>query len=115
MHLHAGAAMIDLVDVNGQLEKGGDAPDPHRQNVDHLCLRIDPFNEDELLAYLRSQGSPSILLNRATARKATDRRFTSAIRTAIASSLRGRRSAEILALPLMSASRWLSTTRSDLF
>lgn len=37
-------------------KKGGDAPDPHRQNVDHLCLRIDPFNEDELLAYLRSQG-----------------------------------------------------------
>ena len=85
VHLRAGTAMIDLVDVNGQLgKKGGDAPDPHRQNVDHLCLRIDPFNEDELLAYLRSQGSPSTLLNRATARKATGHRFTSAIRMAIA-------------------------------
>ncbi|MBH3249203.1 VOC family protein [Serratia marcescens] len=59
VHLRAGTAMIDLVDVNGQLgKKGGDAPDPHRQNVDHLCLRIVPFNEDELLAYLRSQGIP---------------------------------------------------------
>ncbi|MBI6135591.1 VOC family protein [Serratia marcescens] len=57
MHLRAGAAMIDLIDVNGQLgKKGGEAPDPRRQNVDHVCLRIDPFNEDDLLAYLRSQG-----------------------------------------------------------
>ncbi|HBB9123878.1 VOC family protein [Serratia marcescens] len=57
MHLRAGAAMIDLVDINGVLgKKGGAAPDHHRQNVDHVCLRIDPFNEDELLAYLRAQG-----------------------------------------------------------
>ncbi|HEJ6930089.1 TPA: VOC family protein [Serratia marcescens] len=57
MHLRAGAAMIDLVDINGVLgKKGGTVPDPHRQNVDHVCLRIDPFNEGELLAYLRSQG-----------------------------------------------------------
>ncbi|HEJ7935349.1 VOC family protein [Serratia marcescens] len=57
VHLRAGASMIDLVDVNGVLgKKGGETPDPHRQNVDHVCLRIDPFNEDALLAYLRSQG-----------------------------------------------------------
>jgi catechol 2,3-dioxygenase-like lactoylglutathione lyase family enzyme len=49
--------MIDLVDINGVLgKKGGEAPDPHRQNVDHVCLRIDPFNEEALLTYLRSQG-----------------------------------------------------------
>ncbi len=57
VHLRAGASMIDLVDINGVLgKKGGAAPDRHRQNVDHVCLRIDPFNEDELLAYLRAQG-----------------------------------------------------------
>ncbi|ALD44871.1 VOC family protein [Serratia sp. TSA_130.2] len=57
VHLRAGASMIDLVDVNGVLgKKGGEAPDLHRQNVDHVCLRIDPFNEDALLTYLRSQG-----------------------------------------------------------
>lgn len=57
VHLRAGASMIDLVDVNGVLgKKGGETPDPQRQNVDHVCLRIDPFNEDALLTYLRSQG-----------------------------------------------------------
>ncbi|OKB66341.1 lactoylglutathione lyase [Serratia marcescens] len=57
VHLRAGSAMIDLVDVNGTLGKqGGEPPDPRRQNVDHVCLRIDPFNEEDLLAYLRSQG-----------------------------------------------------------
>ncbi|KYQ98576.1 lactoylglutathione lyase [Serratia plymuthica] len=57
VHLRAGASMIDLVDVNGMLgRKGGMPPDARQQNVDHFCLRIDPFNEDALLTYLRSQG-----------------------------------------------------------
>ncbi|HEI9712606.1 TPA: VOC family protein [Serratia marcescens] len=57
VHLRAGASMIDLVDVNGMLgRKGGMPPDARQQNVDHFCLRIDPFNEEVLLTYLRSQG-----------------------------------------------------------
>ena len=57
VHLRAGASMIDLVDVNGMLgRKGGMPPDARQQNVDHFCLRIEPFNEDALLTYLRSQG-----------------------------------------------------------
>ncbi|MEH0871238.1 VOC family protein [Serratia liquefaciens] len=57
VHLRVGVSMLDLVDVDGVLgKKGGQHPDARQQNVDHFCLRIEPFNEGELLAYLRSQG-----------------------------------------------------------
>ncbi|CAI1075259.1 VOC family protein [Serratia entomophila] len=57
VHLRAGVSMIDLVDVDGVLgKKGGMHPDARQQNVDHFCLRIEPFNEGELLAYLQAQG-----------------------------------------------------------
>ncbi len=94
MHLHAGAAMIDLVDVNGQLGKKA-AMRPiltGKMSITSACASI-LSTKTNCWPICDRKGSPSILLNRATARKATDRRFTSAIRTAIASSLRGRRSA----------------------
>ena len=60
MQLRAGNALIDIVDVNGKLgERGGPAPgavDPGGRNVDHFCLQIEPFNENELKAYLDSKG-----------------------------------------------------------
>lgn len=101
--------------LTASLEKGGDAPDPHRQNVDHLCLRIDPFNEDELLAYLRSQG---IAVDPAESRYGAEGDgpsiyFSDPDGNRI--ELKGPAIGWITALPLMSASRWLSTTRSDLF
>lgn len=44
-HLRAGSAMIDVVDINGPLGIDGVAePAPYGRNVDHLCLRIDPFD-----------------------------------------------------------------------
>lgn len=55
--LRAGAALIDIVDVNGELGKsGGPAPQATGNNVDHFCLQIEPFTEDELIAYLQSCG-----------------------------------------------------------
>ncbi|NLA52198.1 MAG: VOC family protein [Alcaligenaceae bacterium] len=55
VHLRTGTSMIDIIDVKGILGKaGGDAPDSHRPNVDHLCLRIEPFNLTELRAYFAS-------------------------------------------------------------
>lgn len=57
VHLRAGASMIDLVDVQGPLGRpGGAAAESERRNVDHFCLRIDPFNEPELLAHLARHG-----------------------------------------------------------
>ena len=55
--LRAGNALIDIVDVNGELGKaGGAAPGPTGNNLDHFCLQIEPFDEVELIAYLKSHG-----------------------------------------------------------
>jgi glyoxylase I family protein len=55
--LRAGNALIDIVDVNGELGKaGGAAPGPTGNNLDHFCLQIEPFDEAELVAYLQSHG-----------------------------------------------------------
>lgn len=57
VHLRAGASMIDLVSVDGKLgSRGGPAPATEARNVDHLCLRIEPFNEPELVAHLGMHG-----------------------------------------------------------
>lgn len=56
-HLRAGAALIDIVDVNGELGVlGGGAPDETGNNVDHFCLQIAPVAEQELQAYLKRCG-----------------------------------------------------------
>lgn len=46
IHLRAGTSMIDLVDLQGELgRKGGGAAGVEQRNVDHFCLRIEPFDE----------------------------------------------------------------------
>ena len=58
VHLRAGASMIDLVSVDGPLgSAGGAAPQPQGRNVDHLCLRIEPFHEAALAAHLQACGA----------------------------------------------------------
>lgn len=53
IHIRAGASMIDLVAVDGLLGIGGGAaPGAEARNVDHLCLRIDPFNEQDIIQHL---------------------------------------------------------------
>ena len=55
--LRAGNALIDIVDVNGELgQKGGAAPGTSGNNLDHFCLQIDGFDESELIAWLQARG-----------------------------------------------------------
>ncbi len=56
-HLEAGDAMLDIVSIDGPLGKNGVSfsAGPGR-NVDHLCLRISPFNYDALKAHFESFG-----------------------------------------------------------
>lgn len=55
--LRAGNSLIDIIDVHGELgQAGGPAPQTTGQNVDHFCLQIAPYNEDELLNHLRQYG-----------------------------------------------------------
>jgi catechol 2,3-dioxygenase-like lactoylglutathione lyase family enzyme len=55
--LRAGSSLIDLIPVDGQLGKvGGAAPGKEARNLDHFCLRIDPFDADEIFTHLRNNG-----------------------------------------------------------
>lgn len=57
MQLRAGVSLVDLVDVESELGRaGGAAPGKTRRNMDHLCLRIEPFDENALVAHLVSNG-----------------------------------------------------------
>ena len=51
-------ALIDLVPVDGPLgSKGGAAPGAEGRNLDHFCLRIEPFDADTIMAHLRAHGA----------------------------------------------------------
>jgi len=58
-HLRAGASMIDLITVDGPLGRpGGAAPGREARNMDHLCLRVEPFDPDAIVAHLKSHNVP---------------------------------------------------------
>jgi catechol 2,3-dioxygenase-like lactoylglutathione lyase family enzyme len=51
--LRAGAALIDLVNIDGVVGKrGGAAPRTEGRNVDHVAIAIRPFERDALRAHL---------------------------------------------------------------
>ena len=57
VQLRAGRSLIDLVDVAGKLGRmGGAAPGAEGRNMDHLCLRVEPFDRDAILAHLAAHG-----------------------------------------------------------
>lgn len=57
VHLRAGASQIDLVAVDGQLGRvGGAAPGEEGRNLDHLCLRIERFDLEEIRRQLAPWG-----------------------------------------------------------
>ena len=57
VHLRAGLSMIDLISIDGTLGKrGGAAPNSDGRNVDHICLHIDPFDQDALQQHLQRCG-----------------------------------------------------------
>lgn len=56
-HLRVGTAMLDLVEVEGPLGKqGGAAPGAEGRNMDHLCFRVEPFDQEAIVAHLRKHG-----------------------------------------------------------
>ncbi|GLH71359.1 lactoylglutathione lyase [Geothrix rubra] len=57
VHLRAGRSMLDLISVSGKLgAPGGAAPGSEGRNLDHLCLRIEPFDEAALRARFAAHG-----------------------------------------------------------
>ncbi|VTU29690.1 Virulence protein [Variovorax sp. PBS-H4] len=57
IQLRAGRSMVDLVPVDGELGRAGGAP-PGREgrNLDHFCLRVDPFDEAAIRSHLAAHG-----------------------------------------------------------
>jgi glyoxylase I family protein len=57
IQLRAGRSMIDLVPVDGALGRaGGAAPGAQGRNLDHFCLRVEPFDEAAIRAHLAAHG-----------------------------------------------------------
>lgn len=58
LQLRAGASLVDLVDIEGKLGRlGGAAPGAEGRNMDHLCLRVEPFDRDAIVRHLQSSGA----------------------------------------------------------
>jgi len=57
VHIRAGASMVDLVAIDGELGRaGGAGPATEGRNVDHLCLRVEPFDEHAIVWHLAAHG-----------------------------------------------------------
>lgn len=55
--LRAGSSLIDIVDTSGELgRRGGPPPGDDGLNLDHFCLRIEPWDETSIRDFLNSQG-----------------------------------------------------------
>ncbi len=58
MQLRAGRSLIDLVPLDGKLGRaGGAAPGAEGRNVDHVCLRVEPFDGATIIAHLGASGA----------------------------------------------------------
>jgi len=57
LQLRAGAALIDLVPLDGKLgREGGAGPGVEGRNLDHFCVRLERFDEAALRAHLARHG-----------------------------------------------------------
>jgi glyoxylase I family protein len=57
LQVRMGAQIVDLVPVDGKAGRaGGAAPGREGRNVDHFALRIDPFDDAAIRAYLTARG-----------------------------------------------------------
>lgn len=55
VQLRAGASLIDLVPVDGKLGRhGGVAPCREGHNMDHVCLRVEDYDEAAILSHLNA-------------------------------------------------------------
>ena len=56
-HLRIGRSMLDLVTIDGPSGKrGGAAPGKEGRNVDHFCFRVEPFDQEAIVAHLKKHG-----------------------------------------------------------
>ena len=57
VQLRAGRSLVDLVPVDGELGRaGGAAPGREGHNMDHICFRLESFDETSLSEHLSVHG-----------------------------------------------------------
>ncbi|MEE8286095.1 MAG: VOC family protein [Gammaproteobacteria bacterium] len=57
IQLRAGRSLVDIVRVDSEIgRKGGGAPGAQGRNLDHFCVRVDPFDEAAIRAQLKAKG-----------------------------------------------------------
>ena len=57
VQLRAGRGLIDLIPVDSEIGRaGGAAPGREGRNLDHFCLRVEPWDAEAIRAHLRAHG-----------------------------------------------------------
>ncbi len=57
VQLRAGDSLIDLVAVDSEIGRmGGAAPGKEGRNMDHFCVRLEPFKEEAIREQLAQHG-----------------------------------------------------------
>lgn len=57
VQLRAGDSLIDLISLDGKLGRlGGAAPGAEGHNMDHLCLRVENYDEAAIVGHLKAHG-----------------------------------------------------------
>lgn len=57
VQLRAGDSLIDIVAVDSEIGRmGGAAPGKEGQNMDHFCVRLEPFKEEAICEHLARYG-----------------------------------------------------------
>ena len=66
VQLRAGRSLVDLVPVDGELGRaGGAAPGSEGRNMDHLCFRLETFDDAALVTHLERHGvEPGLVSSR---------------------------------------------------
>ena len=54
-HLRVGDCMLDLVEAE---KRGLSAPQAGRLNLDHFCFRVEPFDQEAIVAHLKRHNVP---------------------------------------------------------
>jgi len=62
-HLRVGRSMVDLITLDGPLGKpGGAGPAKEGRNVDHFCFRVEPFDQEAIVAHLKKHGASQVVM-----------------------------------------------------
>jgi glyoxylase I family protein len=55
--LRAGRSMIDLLAVGSTIDRADSGTPGEGRNMDHLCLRVEPYDSAQLVAHLTAHGA----------------------------------------------------------